>query len=150
MTERDAVRSFLERDHARLDQLLARASRNLENIDMEAFGEFRRGLLMHIGMGEKILLPAVQHLRGGEPLAIAARLRLDHGAFDLRTVHVCGRRLRAAPPVPTENSEIGLNSIFFAAFGVVSRHTMAGLTEPKCNDFGDALRKRQRRSLTVL
>jgi len=48
---------------------------------METFGEFRRGLLKHIGMEEKILLPAIQRLRGGEPLAIAARLRLDHGAI---------------------------------------------------------------------
>ena len=81
MTERDTVRSFLERDHARLDQLLARAGRDSGNIDMETFGEFRRGLLKHIGMEEKILFPAVQRLRGGEPLAIAARLRLDHGAI---------------------------------------------------------------------
>lgn len=81
MTERDTVRSFLERDHARLDQLLARAGRDPDNIDMEAFDEFRRGLLKHIGMEEKILLPAIQRLLGGEPLAIAARLRLDHGAI---------------------------------------------------------------------
>lgn len=79
--DRETIRSFLERDHKRLDQLLARASRDPENIDMAAFGEFRRGLLKHIGMEEKILLPAVQRLRGGEPLAIAARLRLDHGAI---------------------------------------------------------------------
>jgi hypothetical protein len=31
-------------------------------------------------MEEKILLPAAQRLRGGEPLSIAAKLRLDHGA----------------------------------------------------------------------
>ena len=47
----------------------------------EAFGEFRRGILKHIGMEEKILLPAIQRLRCGEPLAIAAKLRLDHGAI---------------------------------------------------------------------
>ena len=81
MTDGETIRSFLERDHARLDQLLARAGRDPENIDMEAFGEFRRGLLKHIGMEEKILLPAIQRLRCGEPLAIAAKLRLDHGAI---------------------------------------------------------------------
>jgi Hemerythrin HHE cation binding domain len=79
-TEGETIRSFLERDHQRLDQLLDRASGDLDNIDMEAFGEFRRELLKHIGMEEKILLPAIQQLRGGEPLPIAARLRLDHGA----------------------------------------------------------------------
>jgi hypothetical protein len=81
MTEGETIRSFLERDHQRLDQLLARASRDPANVDMEAFGEFRRGLLKHIGMEEKILLPAIQQLRGGEPLPIAARLRMDHGAI---------------------------------------------------------------------
>jgi hypothetical protein len=32
-------------------------------------------------MEEKILLPAAQRLRGGEPLPIASKLRLDHGAL---------------------------------------------------------------------
>jgi hypothetical protein len=32
-------------------------------------------------MEEKILLPAAQRIRGGEPLPIAAKLRLDHGAI---------------------------------------------------------------------
>ena len=32
-------------------------------------------------MEEKILLPAAQRLRGGEPLLIASMLRLDHGAL---------------------------------------------------------------------
>ena len=81
MTDGETIRSFLKRDHERLDQLLARAGSDPENVDLEAFGEFRRGLLKHIGMEEKILLPAIQRLRGGEPLAIAARLRLDHGAI---------------------------------------------------------------------
>jgi len=81
MNERETILRFLERDHRRLDELLARASRNPENIDREAFSEFRRGLLRHIGMEEKILLPAIQQLRSGQPLAIAARLRLDHGAL---------------------------------------------------------------------
>ena len=32
-------------------------------------------------MEEKILLPSIQRRRGSEPLPIAARLRLDHGAI---------------------------------------------------------------------
>jgi hypothetical protein len=32
-------------------------------------------------MEEKVLLPAAQKARGGEPLQIAAKLRLDHGAL---------------------------------------------------------------------
>lgn len=38
-------------------------------------------MLRHIGIEEKILLPAAQRLRGGEPLPIAAKIRLDHGAL---------------------------------------------------------------------
>jgi hypothetical protein len=75
------ISEYLARDHGRLDALLARAANDPARLDLEAFAEFRRGLLKHIGMEEKILLLAIQALRGGEPLAIAARLRLEHGAI---------------------------------------------------------------------
>jgi hypothetical protein len=64
-----------------LDGLLQRAVARPEAIDRTAYGQFRAGLLAHIGMEEKILLPDAQRRRGGEPLPIAARLRLDHGAL---------------------------------------------------------------------
>jgi hypothetical protein len=70
------IARLLGADHARLDELLARASD-----DPAAYSTFREGLLRHIGMEEKILLPAAQRARGGEPLPAAARLRLDHGAL---------------------------------------------------------------------
>ncbi|HEX7229954.1 MAG TPA: hemerythrin domain-containing protein, partial [Candidatus Binatia bacterium] len=63
------------------DGLLERAMRNPENIDAAAYAEFRSGLLKHIAMEEKVLLPAARKLRGGEALPIAAKLRLDHGAL---------------------------------------------------------------------
>ena len=72
---------YLADDHARLDALLRRAFANSEEIDLEAYELFRAGLLRHIAMEEKILLPAAQDARGGEPLAVASKLRLDHGAF---------------------------------------------------------------------
>ena len=52
-----------------------------ENIDAAAYGQFRAGLLKHIGMEEKVLFPASRKPRGGDPLPIAAKLRLDHGAL---------------------------------------------------------------------
>ena len=52
-----------------------------EKIDDNAYAEFRTGLLKHISIEEKILLPAAQRLSGGTPLPIAARIRLDHGAL---------------------------------------------------------------------
>jgi hypothetical protein len=67
-------------DHARLDALLRRALARPETIDVVAYDEFRRGLLRHIGMEEKILIPAITRVRG-EALPIAAKLRLDHGAI---------------------------------------------------------------------
>jgi len=93
------IRRFLADDHARLDALLACAVARPEAIDRAAYGEFRRGLLKHIAMEEKILLPAAQRLRGGEPLELAARLRLDHGALAALLVptptHSILRALRA-------------------------------------------------------
>ena len=80
-TDTITIREYLERDHRRLDHLLESSMRDPGKIDVEPFAEFRRGLLKHIGMEEKILLPAIQQLRGGEPLPIAARLRLEHGAI---------------------------------------------------------------------
>jgi hypothetical protein len=72
---------FLAGDHARLDGLLERAMTEAGAIDRVAYAEFRAGLLKHIGMEEKILLPAAQRLRGGASLALAAKIRLDHGAL---------------------------------------------------------------------
>ncbi len=66
-----ALAAFLQGDHRRLEDLLARG----------AYEEFREGLLRHIAMEEKVLLPAAKRLRGGEPLPVAAQLRLDHSAI---------------------------------------------------------------------
>ncbi len=72
---------FLTEDHRRLDGLLHAATAQAGLVEQGAYDQFRAGLLRHIGMEEKILLPAVQRLRGGEPLPLAAKLRLDHGAM---------------------------------------------------------------------
>lgn len=93
------IARLLGDDHARLDALLVRAPH-----DPIAYAEFRKGLLRHIGMEEKILLPAAQRARGGEPLPEAARLRLDHGAL-------------AALLVPTPTP-----AILAALRGILARH----------------------------
>ena len=49
---------YLTSDHARLDDALRRATSDADHIDRSAYAEFREGLLHHIGMEEKILLPA--------------------------------------------------------------------------------------------
>ena len=75
------ITDFLLEDHRRLEGLLQSAVAQAGSIDQGTYDQFRAGLLRHIGMEEKILLPAAQRLRGGEPLPIASKLRLDHGAI---------------------------------------------------------------------
>ena len=72
---------YLVDDHLRLDDALRRATRNPNTIDMAAYAEFREGLLRHISMEEKILLPAACAANGGQPVPAAARIHLDHGAL---------------------------------------------------------------------
>ncbi|HET8732264.1 MAG TPA: hemerythrin domain-containing protein [Anaeromyxobacteraceae bacterium] len=68
-------------DHARLEVLLDRAVSSPAAFDAAAFAEFRAGLLRHIALEEKFLLPRIRKARGGEPLPEARRLRVDHGAI---------------------------------------------------------------------
>jgi hypothetical protein len=75
------VTDFLMADHRRLEALLQLAVAHADDVDQGAYDQFRAGLLRHIGMEEKILLPAARGLRGGEPLSLASKLRLDHGAI---------------------------------------------------------------------
>ncbi len=75
------ITEFLVEDHRRLESLLQQAVAHADHVDQGAYSQFRAGLLRHIGMEEKILVPAAQRLRGGEPLLIASKLRLDHGAL---------------------------------------------------------------------
>ena len=76
----ESIRQFLTDDHRRLDALLERTRECRTPEELAAYDEFRRGILKHIGIEEKILLAAAARLRGA-PLEQAARLRLDHGAI---------------------------------------------------------------------
>jgi hypothetical protein len=77
----NSIYEYLSGDHERLDELLRLASEGNGGIDMEPYSEFRQGLLRHIGLEEKIILPAIARLQNGKQVEIAARLRLDHGAL---------------------------------------------------------------------
>jgi hypothetical protein len=74
------LHAFLSGDHARLDALLDSCVAGAA-IDGATYETFRGGLLRHIGMEEKILLPAARRMNGGQPLAIAGQLRADHAAL---------------------------------------------------------------------
>src|SRR5438094_3944728 len=72
---------YLADDHVRLDDALRRVTEDAGRIEMQAYAEFRAGLLRHISIEEKILLPAARAARGGKPLPMVSKLRLDHGAL---------------------------------------------------------------------
>jgi hypothetical protein len=71
---------YFEQDHRRLEQLLAKAAASPDRIDVAVFNQFRSGILKHIGMEEKILIPAFQRF-SGVPFQHAAKFRLDHGVI---------------------------------------------------------------------
>jgi hemerythrin HHE cation binding domain-containing protein len=72
------LRELLSHDHDRLDDLL-RAALGGETIDEQKFAEFRRGLLRHIGIEEKILFAEMRN-RGGLT-EIERQLHRDHAAL---------------------------------------------------------------------
>lgn len=76
-----SITEILAEDHRRLERLLDSAVSGDGYVERESYDRFRAGLLRHIGMEEKILLPAAQRRRGREPLPISTKLRLDHGAI---------------------------------------------------------------------
>ena len=89
---RGVLYQFLSDDHDRLDALLERSVAKPGVIDMEPYSEFRKGLLRHISMEEKIVLPAIAKWQDGKKPAIAERLHLDHGVIV---------SLLAPPPTPS-------------------------------------------------
>jgi len=90
--ERSSVVELLRRDHERLDGLL-RAATAGETVDTAAYEAFSGGLLRHIGIEEKILIPFVRSRLSEPALTVAKQLRLDHAAL-------------AALLVPTPTREI--------------------------------------------
>jgi len=76
-----ALYQYLSADHDRIDTLLGEAARKSDEVDMDAYSQFRKDLLRHIGIEEKVILPAIAAFQNGKQADTAARLRLDHGAL---------------------------------------------------------------------
>jgi len=74
-----ALHDLLTRDHARLDQLLASSLRPDGSIDQVSYRAFRGGLLWHIAVEERVLLPAVRMRRVDSE--IERQLHRDHAAL---------------------------------------------------------------------
>ena len=71
---------FFEQDHRRLEDLFKRATEWPEKVNQELYAEFRKGILRHISMEEKFVIPMILAMRGS-PLHIARQLRFEHGAI---------------------------------------------------------------------
>jgi hypothetical protein len=86
------IYNFFTDDHRRVEQILLEAIADIDNIKPDLYEAFRVGLMTHIKMEEKVLFLAAQEANDGQPLPIAAQLRLEHGAITT---------LLSVPPNPT-------------------------------------------------
>jgi hypothetical protein len=75
----ETITEYLVADHVRLGRKLSASTAGVE-LDLEAYGRFRRGLLRHIAIEEKILLAEAKRRRG-TPLPEAHRLRIEHASL---------------------------------------------------------------------
>jgi hypothetical protein len=75
------IHTFLADDHAKLGALLDRSIAEHEAVHRPSYDAFRKGLLRHIAMEEKLLLPFARERLSGAPLPIAKQLRADHAAL---------------------------------------------------------------------
>lgn len=89
------LHAFLARDHERLDALLDEC-RRAEGVDcLDKYDEFRRGLLRHIGIEERVLFPELRKRRG--VTSLEQQLHRDHAAL---------AALLVPPPAPEEIAHI--------------------------------------------
>jgi hypothetical protein len=108
------ITEYLAIDHARLRALLAKAA-SAADVDQEAYAALRRGLLRHIAIEEKLLLPAARDARGGAPLERAHDMRVEHAALTSLLVPTPDRALVreiAALLAAHEQTEDGPDGVF--------------------------------------
>jgi Hemerythrin HHE cation binding domain len=128
-----ALYQYLTADHDRFDALLKRAMATPGKIDMDSYSEFRRGLLRHIAIEEKIVLPAIAKSQGGRKADVAERLRLDHSAIAALLVpppsEAIIRTLRSIFEVhnPLEESAGGLYELFERSSGAEVQKLLSDL-----------------------
>jgi hypothetical protein len=75
------LHTYLAQDHDRLAAWLARTLDSPPGLDQGAYAHFRAGLLRHIGLEEKLLLPLVRRGGGSELALLADQLHRDHAAL---------------------------------------------------------------------
>lgn len=120
---------FFTKDHCRLESLLNKATANLPQVEMETYGKFRKGLLRHIRMEERILFPAAKAIDEELMKAKIPRFRKEHGALTALMV-----------PSPNEN-------IIKAIRYVMERHDLAEEEPGGMYDVCEKLTQEQTQSL---
>ncbi len=75
------LHQFFTEDHHRLEGLLNKATEQPNEIEMNAYHQFRTGLLRHIKMEEKTLFPAAKKADPTLMQELIPRYRLEHGAL---------------------------------------------------------------------
>ena len=75
------ITNYLSDDHDRLDALLKQSLKPDGSIDLDAYHQFRQGLLRHIGIEEKVLIPALKNDLDDEIKSTLERIRMDHSAI---------------------------------------------------------------------
>ena len=71
------LHQFFTNDHRRIDTLLDKATQQPGVINSEYYDLFRRGLLRHIKMEEKILFPAAKKVNKAVMENLIPRYRLE-------------------------------------------------------------------------
>jgi len=115
---RGLLYQYLSKDHETLDRLLKQATAGPGVIDAECYADFRKRLLRHISIEEKIVLPAIAKWQGELNAPLMTRLHLDHSAIASLMVPTPSpsivRTLQSVFAVhnPLEEDEGGLYDIF--------------------------------------
>ena len=124
---------YLALDHKRLDHLFTEATEGPGSINMELFHLFRKGLLRHIGMEEKILFPAARRVLG-VPVPGTDRLRADHSRIVALLVPTPNARIvRELRRIRSEHdaAEEGANGVYELCERLLSREADAILSKLK-------------------
>jgi hypothetical protein len=112
------LRDYLTNDHNMLDALLEFAIEQPGVIEPDAYSDFRKRLLRHISIEEKIVLPAIERWQGGRKAPMQDRLHMDHGVIASLLVPPPTRALiRTLQSIfaahnPIEENEDGLYDLF--------------------------------------
>lgn len=75
------IHQFFTEDHHRIEALLQKAIAKEDEIDIEAYLQFRPMLLKHIKMEEKVLFPAALQAEPELMKELLPQFRLEHGAL---------------------------------------------------------------------